>query len=1167
MRRAATTLLCIALMFTATAASTPGVSTSRGTVPGIQTIYVVHTSHWDYGFTDPPANLPALIKLHIDDMVAKVQSDPRHRYTIESVWVLEDYISVATPQQVETLMGLIRAGRIALSSAYTGPHSGIMSAEELNRWIYRARKLRDQYSIPSRAAIVDDNPGYSWALPDALAGSGVDRLVCGPNTAFANEFPLPRSESIFRWRGPGGGETLTWVSRDAYTEGFGTWQIDANAARLFYGADHPEWAGWTNQQIMAQGIAAQTAVLESNGYPYDAALAILAFDKMNYDPSGALLGDILTWNATHVSPQIKLATPDEFFDHVVTTYGLGAFPVRSGNWAQRWERTKAYGMICQARFREIRDGLSAVESLGTVGSQFGAPYPATVVDSAYRDLMRYDDHGGGVGGTQPLEMTLAECNATNLYWMQLSLAHRDAVRGAVDNAATSIAARLATGPNPEIVVFNSLSSPRTDLAVATAPAAQPFALRDAVTGAAVPYQVRPDSSIEFVAENVPALGLRRYRVLAGQSDGSPTLVSTTTGGPTATVESAHYRVVLNTTTGEITSMVDKAAGNRELVNAASTLDFNRTVKARNTADFLGGNPTRLNTSTATVTGASGTVSGALTVSYAPPPGANLSSPISKFEVRLFDRLHRIDVVNTYDRSRLTYTLSTDDHSEHFYAPMPFAIPVANLQTYIDGNAASPLRPPTATYLTGPTVTAVNNSNTPSRGVTLRDAVAGFEISVVSPEVFWYVVGNNLNSYVYNPAEATLLGQTMAKQDRTKTDDPGFPELNFVLEPLESAPTVNYSVYTSRFSITSGPVRTASATGDFGSGVMTPLETAIVPGGQSGPIAASSVSFFSVAAPNVEILTVKHPDFGDPADVIVRVRERDGLATSSVLRSSFVVVSASEATLLETPTMALPLPVPVNLLPWQTKTLRLRLGAFAPAGADTAGVYLPSVGAWFLRNSNTPGAADVTASYGPGGLIPVAGDWNGDGADTLGVFDPSTSTFFLKNTNAPGGADIVASFGPPGSGWTPIVGDWNGDGVDTVGLYDAASGAFFLRNANAPGAADLVFTYGPAGAVPLAGDWNGDGIDTVGIYITGTGTFFLRNTNAPGGADLAFTFGAGGGIPLAGDWNGDGVDTIGLSLPATGTFFLRNSNAGGGADLAFNYGPPGAMPVMGDWDGN
>ncbi len=1149
------------------AIASPRATGRRGTGPGIQTIYVVHTSHWDYGFTDPPANLPALIKLHIDDMVAKVQSDPRHRYTIESVWVLEDYISVATPLEIETLMGLIRAGRIALSSAYTGPHSGIMSAEELNRWIYRARKLRDQYSIPSRAAIVNDNPGYTWALPDALAGAGVDRLVCGPNTAFANEFPLPRSESIFRWRGPGGGETLTWVSRDAYTEGFGTWQIDANAARLFYGSEHPEWAGWSNQQIMAQGIAAQTAMLESNGYPYDAVMAILAFDKMDYDPSGALLGDILTWNATHTSPQIKLATPDEFFDHMVATYGLDTFPVRSGNWSQRWERTKVYGMICQARFREIRDGLSTAETLGTVASQFGAPYPAAVVDAAYRDVMRYDDHGGGVGGTQPFQMTLAECNATNLYWMQNSLAHRDAVRASVDGAAAAIAGRIATGPNPEIVVLNSLSSSRTDLAVVAAPAPQPFALRDAATGAAVAYQLRIDGSIEFVAEDVPALGMRRYRVLAGQSDGLSPQVSTTTGGPTATVESAHYRVVINAATGEITSIIDKDAGNRELVNGASTLDFNRTVKAKNTADFLGGTPTKLNTATTTVTGAPGAVSGALTISYSPPPGANLSSPISRVEVRLYDRLRRIDIVNTHDRSRLNYTLSTDDHSEHFYSPMPFAIPVANLQTFIDGNAATPLRPPTATYLTGPTVTAVNNSNTPSRGVTLRDTAAGFEISVVSPEVYWYIVGNNLNSYVYNPAEATILGQTMAKQDRTKTDDPGFPEFNFVLEPQEANPTVNHSIYTSRFSITSGPVRPASSTGDFGAGVMTPLETTIVPGGQSGPIAASSLNFFSVQAPNVEILTVKRPDFGDPADVIVRVRERDGLATASVLRSAFTVISASEANLLEMPTTALPVPVPVSLQPWQTKTFRLRLGAFAPEGSDTAGVYVPAAGAWFLRNSNTPGGADVTASFGPAGLVPVAGDWNGDGADSLGVFDPVTSTFFLKNSNAPGGADIVASFGPPGSGWTPIAGDWNGDGVDTVGLYDPASGAFFLRNTNAPGAADLVFTYGPAGALPLVGDWNGDGVDTVGVYITGTGTFFLRNANSPGAADLAFTFGAGGGVPLSGDWNGDGIETIGLSVPASGTFFLRNTNTPGGADLAFNYGPAGAVPVIGDWDGN
>ncbi len=746
----------VAALALVTAGAFPARAGQPGDSPGvsaIQTIYVVSTSHWDYGFTDPPANLPALIRAHINDAVAKCQTDVRHRYTIESVWMFEDYMSVASQAEKDNLLTLIRAGRIALSSSYTGPHSGIMSPEELNRWIYRAKRARDTYNITTRTAHVDDNPGYTWALPDALAGAGVDRLVAGCNTAFASEFPLPRNESIFRWRGPGGGETLTWVSRDAYTEGFSTWQIDANAARLFYGADHPEWVGWSNQQIMAQGITAQLGVLDAAGYPYDAALAILAFDKMNYDASGQLLNDITTWNANHTSPHIVLATADEFFDHMVATYGLGAFPVRTGNWTQRWERGKAYGMICEARFREMRDLLPAAETFSSVASQFGASYPSATFDTGWRDLMRFDDHGAGLGGTQAGEMTLAECNATNLYWMQTSQARQNDARGAVATAQTSIGSRIATpaGANPDVVVFNGLSSARTDIATATIPSGgQPFALRDVATNAPVPYRTRTDGSIEFVAENVPALGLRRYRALIGQTDTWPATVTATSTTNTATVESQTYRVTISKTTGEVTSIVDKTAGNRELVNSGSAFKFNRTVKAKNLTDFLGGVPSTQTTATATVTTRSGPVSGSLTVSYALPGGGRQSSPMSRIDVTLYDKLKRIDIVDTFDRSRLTYTIAVSDHSDHFYAPMPFNVPTAQLRTFIDGNAPVPFEPPSATYLSGPTVTAVNNSDLPSRGLTLRDSAAAFEIQVVSPQVFWYVVGGNLNSNTYAP---------------------------------------------------------------------------------------------------------------------------------------------------------------------------------------------------------------------------------------------------------------------------------------------------------------------------------------------------------------------------------------------------------------------------------
>ena len=244
---------------------------------------------------------------------------------------------------------------------------------------------------------------------------------------------------------------------------------------------------------------------------------------------------------------------------------------------------------------------------------------------------------------------------------------------------------------------------------------------------------------------------------------------------------------------------------------------------------------------------------------------------------------------------------------------------------------------------------------------------------------------------------------------------------------------------------------------------------------------------------------------------------------------------------------------------------------AGSSRDSAGVYDPSTGAWFLKNTNAAGGADLVFSFGPGGTaVPIKGDWNGDGIDTVGVYIPSSGAFFLKNTNSGGGADIIFTYGPAGAGFVPIAGDWDGDGDDTVGLYDPATGAFFLKNTNAGGGADLVFTFGPAGAgfVPIAGDWDGDNDDTIGLYDPATAAFFLKNTNSGGAADTVFTFGPTFATPVVGDWNSDafGVDTIGVYVSASTAWFLRNTNTAGPADVVFNYGPTGFVGIAGDWDG-
>ena len=239
---------------------------------------------------------------------------------------------------------------------------------------------------------------------------------------------------------------------------------------------------------------------------------------------------------------------------------------------------------------------------------------------------------------------------------------------------------------------------------------------------------------------------------------------------------------------------------------------------------------------------------------------------------------------------------------------------------------------------------------------------------------------------------------------------------------------------------------------------------------------------------------------------------------------------------------------------QTYTIRKSLSR------DTIGVFRPSNGLLYLKNTHTSGFADIAINYGLPGDYPVVGDWDGNGTVTIGIY--RHGTFYLRNSNSIGFAEIAFPFGVPGD--QPVAGDWNGDGVDTIGVYRPSNGQFLLRNSNTAGAAETNFYLGNAGDVGIAGDWDGDGFDTTGVFRPSNGIIFLKNTNSTGFADIALNYGIPGDKPLTGDWDDDAVDTIGVYR--NGTFYLRNSNTIGFADIVLVLGNPGDVPIAGDWDG-
>ncbi len=257
-----------------------------------------------------------------------------------------------------------------------------------------------------------------------------------------------------------------------------------------------------------------------------------------------------------------------------------------------------------------------------------------------------------------------------------------------------------------------------------------------------------------------------------------------------------------------------------------------------------------------------------------------------------------------------------------------------------------------------------------------------------------------------------------------------------------------------------------------------------------------------------------------------------------------------------------------------------------AGAAVADPARPGVvrggNTWLLRDSLSAGPATSTFQYGTSSdSIHVTGDWDGNGTATPGIirivgdFENSHYVWYLRNSNSPGPADLVFTYGKPSFGFeepgdTPVVGDWDGNGTDTAGVVRRRNGAaqaqWLLRNSAGGGTAQVQFGYGLISDTPVAGDWDGNRTDTPGaVRAIGTGspTWLLRNANSAGPVAVRFTYGTGSDLPVAGDWDGNGADGPGVLRAGSGrwTWLLRNPLSSGAATIAFGYGLSSDDPVL------
>ncbi len=212
-------------------------------------------------------------------------------------------------------------------------------------------------------------------------------------------------------------------------------------------------------------------------------------------------------------------------------------------------------------------------------------------------------------------------------------------------------------------------------------------------------------------------------------------------------------------------------------------------------------------------------------------------------------------------------------------------------------------------------------------------------------------------------------------------------------------------------------------------------------------------------------------------------------------------------------------------------------ALPAAPAATVGLVDPSTGIWHLQDAD---GGTKSFYYGNPGDYPMTGDWDCDGVDTPGLYRQSDGYVYLRNSNTPGIADIRFYFGNPSD--VPLAGDFDGDGCDSVSLYRPSEGEVYVINRlgsedRGLGAADYHYSFGRAGEVPVTGDFDGDGVDTVAMHDRAAARARIRNVHAADATEDRVAFGNAGDLLVAGDWSGNDVAALGAYRPASRDFHV------------------------------